>query len=103
MAKLGQAVAAAKGEYDSAAARLDELRQRLQDCDREIGALAADKATLAQQLTDLAVDKKRLQHKCALPCWHCCMHTLWPEHLRALLTASGSETSASCSIPLGLP
>lgn len=67
MAKLGQAVAAAKSEYDSAAARLDELRQHLQECDREIGALAADKANLAQQLTDLAVDKKKLQHKYDYP------------------------------------
>lgn len=64
MAKLGQAVAAAKVEYDSAAARLEELRQRLKECDREISSLAADKATLAQQVTDLAVDKKKLQHKC---------------------------------------
>ena len=61
--KLGQAVTAAKSEYESAAARLEELRQRLKECDREIGALAAEKATLAQQLTDLAVEKKKLQHK----------------------------------------
>lgn len=63
MAKLEQAVAAIKSEYESAAARLDELRQRLKECDREISALAADKANLARQLTDLAVEKKRLQHK----------------------------------------
>ncbi|KAL3152148.1 hypothetical protein ABBQ32_001245 [Trebouxia sp. C0010 RCD-2024] len=63
VAKLEQAVAAIKSEYESAAARLDELRQRLKECDREISALAADKANLARQLTDLAVEKKRLQHK----------------------------------------
>lgn len=61
--QLGQAVAAAKSEYESAAARLQELRQRLKECDREIGALAAEKANLTQQLTDLAVEKKKLQHK----------------------------------------
>ena len=72
---MGQAVAAAKSEYESAAARLEELRQRLKECDCEIGALAAEKATLAQQLTDLAVEKKKLQHKyrsciCCYQCWH---------------------------------
>ena len=61
--KLGLAVAAAKTEYDAAAARLEELRQRLKECDKEISTLAADKAALAQQVTDLAVDKKKLQHK----------------------------------------
>ncbi len=63
VAKLGQAVAAAKTEYDAAAIRLDELRQRLKECDKEISSLAADKAALAQQITDLAVEKKKLQHK----------------------------------------
>ena len=63
VAKLGQAVAAAKAEYDTAAARLDALRQRLKACDSEISALAAEKAALAQQVTDLTVDKKKLQHK----------------------------------------
>ena len=72
VAKLGQAVAAAKLEYDAAAARLEELRQRLKECDREISALAADKAALAQQITDLAVDKKKLQHKYDV--WPACMH-----------------------------
>ncbi len=72
VAKLGQAVAAAKLEYDAAAAHLEELRHRLKECDREISALAADKAALAQQLTDLAVDKKKLQHKYAV--WPACMH-----------------------------
>ncbi len=72
VAKLGQAVAAAKLEYDAAAARLEELRQRLKECDREISALAADKAALAQQLTDLAVDKKKLQHKYVV--CPACMH-----------------------------
>ena len=63
VAKLGQAVAAAKAEYDTAASRLDALRQRLKACDSEILALAAEKAALAQQATDLTVDKKKLQHK----------------------------------------
>ena len=63
MTKLAQAVAAAKSEYELTAARLDELRQRLKECDREINTLATEKAALAQQLTDLAVDKKKLQHK----------------------------------------
>jgi chromosome segregation ATPase len=72
VAKLGQAVAAAKLEYDAAAARLEELRQRLKECDREISALAADKAALVQQVTDLAVDKKKLQHKYAV--WPARMH-----------------------------
>lgn len=63
VAKLGQAVAAARSEYEAAAARLEELRLRLKECDKEIGALAAQKANLAQQLTDLAVEKKKLQHK----------------------------------------
>ena len=72
VAQLGQAVAAAKVEYDAAAARLEELRHRLKECDRDISALAADKAALAQQLTDLAVDKKKLQHKYAV--WPACMH-----------------------------
>ena len=77
MAKLGQAVAAAKLEYDAAAARLEELRLRLKECDREISALAADKAALAQQVTDLAVEKKKLQHKWVLTelsSMHACVH-----------------------------
>ena len=79
MAKLGQAVAAAKSEYGSAAARLEELRQRLKECDREIGALAAEKANLACQLTDLAVEKKKLQHKYRT-CACCCCYFCWQNH-----------------------
>ena len=79
VAKLGQAVAAAKSEYGSAAARLEELRQRLKECDREIGALAAEKANLARQLTDLAVEKKKLQHKYrTFVC--CCCYFCWQNH-----------------------
>lgn len=79
VAKLGQAVAAAKSEYGSAAARLEELRQRLKECDREIGALAAEKANLACQLTDLAVEKKKLQHKYrTFVC--CCCYFCWQNH-----------------------
>ena len=63
VARLGQAVAAAKAEYDLAAVRLEELRQRLKECDHEIGALLAEKGSLVQQITDLTVEKKRLQHK----------------------------------------
>lgn len=60
---MEQAVAAVKKEYDAAAARLAELRQRLKACDQEINALAAEKAQLAQQITDLTVERKKLQHK----------------------------------------
>lgn len=60
---MEQAVAAVKQEYDTAAARLAELRQRLKACDQEINALAAEKAQLAQQITDQTVERKKLQHK----------------------------------------
>ena len=63
LSKFQNKISAAKTEYDTAAARLDELRQRLKACDSEIGALAADKASLTQEATDLAVNKKKLQHK----------------------------------------
>lgn len=60
---MEQAVAGVKKEYDTAAARLAELRQRLKACDQEVSALAAEKAQLAQQITDLTVERKKLQHK----------------------------------------
>ena len=60
---LGDGVAAVKREYDAQAAQLEALKERLRDCDGEIGTLVQEKAALAQQAADAALNTKKTEHK----------------------------------------
>ena len=63
MATLGDGMAAVKREYDAQAAQLEALKERLRDCDGEIGTLVQEKAALAQQIADAGLNRKKTEHK----------------------------------------
>ena len=68
VAELAAVVAAAKADFDGKSARLEERRQRLKECDEEIAAVVRQRQQLEQRRTDLVVDKKKLNNKCARAC-----------------------------------
>lgn len=63
-AKLDAEVAEVRGRYEAAAAKLQERRKVLLECDQGIAQLANERAELERQSTDAAVNKKKLEHKC---------------------------------------
>lgn len=60
-------MAATKAAYDAASERLETLKLRLRDCNSQIAALGKEKDGLASRLSDLAVERKKLEHKCGSP------------------------------------
>lgn len=63
-AKLDAEVAEVRGRYEAAAAKLQERRKALLECDHGIAQLAKQRAELERESTDAAVNKKKLEHKC---------------------------------------
>ncbi|EIE18219.1 RecF/RecN/SMC protein [Coccomyxa subellipsoidea C-169] len=63
--KLDAEVAEVRGSYEAAAAKLQERRDALSECERGIGDLAKQRAQLERESTDAAVNKKKLEHKLA--------------------------------------
>lgn len=61
--QLAGVVAKAKAEYDERKARLDQLHERLRECDAEIAAASGELDALRRRLEDIGVEKKRLNHK----------------------------------------
>eukprot|EP00884_Botryococcus_braunii_P016555 jgi/Botrbrau1/3583/Bobra.0078s0035.1 len=61
--QLEATVARTKAEYDTASARLDTLKSRLRECNAQIAAIGKAKEGLSQRLSDLAVERKKLEHK----------------------------------------
>ena len=57
-------VAAARGEYEAAAAALAQQRAAIAEAESGIGELAAQKASLEAEATDAAVARKKLEHRC---------------------------------------
>lgn len=78
--KLDAEVAEVRGSYEAAAAKLQERRDALSECDRGIGDLAKQRAELERDSTDAAVNKKKLEHK-SVP------------HSQTIITIAGSSTS----------
>ncbi len=62
--KLDAEVAEVRGSYEAAAAKLQERRDALSECERGIGDLAKQRAQLERESTDAAINKKKLEHKC---------------------------------------
>ncbi|KAL4421732.1 hypothetical protein ABPG77_002348 [Micractinium sp. CCAP 211/92] len=61
--QLAGVVAGAKAEYDQRKARLDQLHERLRECDAEIAAASGELDALRRRLEDIGVEKKRLNHR----------------------------------------
>lgn len=64
--KLDAEVAEVRGRYEAAAAKLQERREALFECERGIADLKEQRTELEREATDAAVNKKKLEHKCAL-------------------------------------
>ena len=65
VAQLVGVVATAKAAYDDRAARLAECQERLKECDAEIAAASKEMDALEGRKTDIVVDRKKLNNKCA--------------------------------------
>lgn len=61
--ELEQRVAEIRDVFDEATKQLDIRKTRLKECDGEIAAVVAEKDSLAKQLADCIVERKRTEHK----------------------------------------
>ena len=65
LAQMDAEVAAARSGHEEAAAQLAAQRAALAECDAGLAELASQRAELEKAATDAAVNKKKLEHKCA--------------------------------------
>lgn len=65
-------VASIKQEYDQAENELNAERSKLKDCDSQINHMTKEQQRLQQQLSDLNVEKKKMENEvigcCKLSC-----------------------------------
>lgn len=59
-------VAQACGSYEAAAAKLQERRAALAECEQGITALQAERSQLNKALSASAVERKKLENRCVL-------------------------------------
>ena len=59
-------VAQARNSYEAAAAKLQERRTALAECEQGIAALQAERAQLSKALSASGVERKKLENRCVL-------------------------------------
>ena len=67
--KLEGQVARVRTQHEEAMARLQDKRQRLKECDAAAQTLRKQLAALQGRLSDCSVERKKTQHRLALPAW----------------------------------
>ena len=60
---MEQKVALCKAEHEAAKASLAEQKARLKECDKGISACAQRKESLSRQASELALDRKKMEHE----------------------------------------
>ena len=70
-------VASIKQEYDQTEHELNAERSKLKECDSQINRMTKEQQKLQQQLSDLNVERKKMENEVVGCCNICCIFLLY--------------------------